>query len=171
MGSEEQGIQPSRHRYQVIPRTLIFIRHEQHLLLLKGAPDKKIWPNLYNGIGGHIEPGESIPTAALREIQEETGLYTVQDLRLRCIIHIDAQDPLLGIVLFVFTAVSPTREVISSKEGRLEWVKWEALPPASLVPDLSLLLPHLHSMPDDAPPCFGRYWYDEQNVLQISLSS
>jgi len=28
------------------------------VLLLRGAPKKKIWPDQYNGVGGHVKPDE-----------------------------------------------------------------------------------------------------------------
>ena len=42
-------------RYVVIPRVNSFLRHGRDVLLLKGAPDKRIWAGRYNGIGGHTD--------------------------------------------------------------------------------------------------------------------
>ena len=53
MGKEDQGLATGKERYQVVPRVLVFLRNGADALLLKGAPDKRIWANLYNGIGGH----------------------------------------------------------------------------------------------------------------------
>jgi len=61
-GTRETG----RRRYQAIPRTLIFLTSrnsqtaEQEVLLLKGAPNKRLWANRYNGLGGHVEVDEDI---------------------------------------------------------------------------------------------------------------
>ena len=76
MDKHKQKILPGR--YQVVPRTLIFIRNDDEILLIKGAKDKKIWPGLYNGIGGHLERGEDPLSAAHRELFEETGLKNIQ---------------------------------------------------------------------------------------------
>jgi 8-oxo-dGTP diphosphatase len=170
MGAEEQGIGQSKGRYRVIPRVLVFVTHGTSLLLLKGAPDKRIWPNLYNGIGGHVERGEDIQAAALREIQEEVGLEEIDDLRLRGIIHIDARDPATGIMLFVFTAASPTQKISPSPEGIPEWVDWYELPGESLVPDLEMLLAHINAMDTGEPPFFARYWYDDTDKLQTTFT-
>ena len=68
----DQKITPDR--YQLVPRVLIFITRGEEVLLLKGAPTKRLWANLYNGIGGHVERGEHFLAAAHRELLEETGL-------------------------------------------------------------------------------------------------
>ncbi|WP_017623280.1 NUDIX domain-containing protein [Nocardiopsis chromatogenes] len=37
------------------------------------SPDRKAFPNCWDVVGGHVEPGESAPRALAREIAEETG--------------------------------------------------------------------------------------------------
>ncbi len=46
-------------QYTVVARTLVFLTCGSKVLLLKGAPTKRLWAGKYNGIGGHLEPGES----------------------------------------------------------------------------------------------------------------
>ncbi len=43
------------------------------LLLIRRAPDR-IFPGLWQCVTGGIEPGERVPRAAMRELEEETGL-------------------------------------------------------------------------------------------------
>lgn len=62
MPSSDQGI--NRERYMLIPRMLIFLRRGESVLLLKGAPTKRLWAGKYNGVGGHVERGEDILSAA-----------------------------------------------------------------------------------------------------------
>src|SRR5260370_42272735 len=107
----------SSPRYSIIPRVLCFVTWMDEVLLLKGAPDKKLWAGKYNGLGGHVERGESAHAAARREIQEESGL-SVTDLCLRGVINIDAEaGP--GIGLYVLTALAASREGTTSAQGDL----------------------------------------------------
>jgi len=167
MGKKEQGLNKSAGRYRVVPRTLCFILSPEGdaVLLLKGAPTKRIWPNKYNGVGGHIEPDEDVYSAARREVQEETGL-AVRELRLRGVIHV-AVEAAQGIVVFVFSARAGERRFTPSEEGTLEWVPLERLPTLDLVEDLPALIPRTLDAPPDAPPFFGLYTYDDADRLVI----
>ncbi len=166
MGAKEQGLEKSQGRYQVVPRVLVFVTNGSDVLLLKGSPDKPIWPGLYNGIGGHVEQDETVYEAVQREVLEETGLNEITSLRLRGIINIDAKNP-TGIMLFVFTAVSSSRTVRPSSEGTPEWVNWREIDSQVLVKDLPMLLPRVLSMQPTDPPFFARYWYDEDDALRV----
>ncbi len=166
MGRQDQGVEKSRGRYHVVPRTLCFVLHGTDVLLLKGAPTKRIWPNRYNGVGGHVERDEDVYSAAVREIAEETGL-AVAEVRLRAVINIDTDDPQAGILLFVFTAQARDRTVRPSPEGTLEWVPRARVLEYDLVEDLRELLPKVLAMGSEDPPLFGRYFYDEQDRLVI----
>ncbi len=168
MNREEQGIQISRNRYQVIPRVLCFITHGNDVLLIKGAPTKRFWANKYNGLGGHVERDEDVYTAALREIREESGL-AVFNIRLRGLINIDAGEP-SGIMLFVFTAQAASTHVRPSTEGALEWVPQNCLPASDLVQDLTTLLPRALAMREGDKPFFAHYTYNDQDELVIRFA-
>ena len=119
MGANEQGADATQNRWLTIPRTLCFVLNGVDVLLMKRAPHKRVFPNQYNGVGGHIERDEDPLTSAKREILEETGLI-VTNLQLRAIYNIDVKAA-TGIVLFVFTAECDIREVIANDEGTLHW--------------------------------------------------
>lgn len=128
-------------RYVVVPRTLILLTRGERVLLLRGAPDKKLWANRYNGLGGHIEPGEDPLHAALRELQEEAGIIPTC-LQLKGLIHVTRPDP-PGIMLFVFTGTAPEVTPIASAEGKAEWVELRELETLPVVEDLPALLARL----------------------------
>ncbi|MDH6650194.1 UNVERIFIED_ORG: 8-oxo-dGTP diphosphatase [Rhizobium esperanzae] len=51
----------------------VFVR-DGSILLMKRAPHKVWYPNHWDLVGGHVEPGESVEAALVREAQEEVGL-------------------------------------------------------------------------------------------------
>jgi len=61
--------------------TSAFLWHGSDVLLLRRSGSKTLHPNLWTGVGGHIEPDEvtTPDSACLREIVEETGI-TSKDL-------------------------------------------------------------------------------------------
>lgn len=148
-------------RYQVVPRTLIFIRNDDELLLIKDSKDKKIWPGLYNGIGGHIEKGEDALSAAHRELFEETGIKDIE-LDLRAIIFIDVEE-YQGISMFVFSGNSDQKLLVSSEEGILDWIKIDRIKELPLVEDLYQLIPMVIS--PDKKIQFGKYSYNNGQLV------
>lgn len=145
-------------RYAVVPRTLCFIRHGDAVLLLQGGP-RKWFAGRFNGVGGHIEPGESVRAAALREVREETGL-TLPDLALRGLFH--AQGGGTAIMLFLFVGNAPHRMVTASDEGALVWVPLARLSDYPLVEGLEPLLTRLLNADTIL---FGTLSYDRQGRL------
>lgn len=163
MKNNNQKILPDR--YQVVPRTLIFIRNYDKVLLIKGAKDKKIWPGLYNGIGGHIERGEDVLSAAHRELFEEIGIKNIH-LVLKAIIFIDVEKS-QGISMFVFLGHSDEKLLVSSEEGVLDWIKIDRIKDFDLVEDLYQLIPIVFSTENKIQ--FGRYYYnDGQLVMEFT---
>ncbi|WP_200804494.1 NUDIX hydrolase [Actinacidiphila paucisporea] len=39
----------------------------------KRSPDRRLFPDVWDIVGGHVEPGESLISALAREVEEETG--------------------------------------------------------------------------------------------------
>jgi 8-oxo-dGTP diphosphatase len=165
----DQGVEDSAGRYAVIPRVLVFCFSQGDVLLLKGAPDKRIWANRYNGVGGHVEAGEDVYTAARRETYEETGLQ-VEALCFEGLINIDIGSE-TGIMLAVFSARSAQRETTASQEGTLQWVPRERLGEYDLVEDIPVLLERIARRGEGDGPFFARYWYDAAQALHIDFAS
>ena len=180
MQASEQGVGANSvgkaGRYQVVPRTLIFVTSinpatgGEEMLLIKGAPGKRLWANKFNGIGGHIEPGEDFLTAAQRELAEETGLVDAV-LALRGLINIAVQpdgDAPSGVGVLVFTGHTTSREIVASDEGGLHWVPVGDLASLPLVDDLYQLLPLLRS---SQAIIYGHYQPDESGEMAYRFQS
>ena len=177
MKVEEQGIGPAKtggkQRYQAVPRTLIFVTsrnpesNEEEVLLLKGAPTKRLWANHFNGLGGHVERDEDIQTAAEREWAEETGLPlpTLEPLTLRGVVNIETGAE-SGVLVFVFRGRTDQRLPRPSPEGTPEWIPLDRLADYPLVDDLPHLLPRTLS---DTPIFFAHYAPDADGVMQYSF--
>lgn len=170
MGAKQQGANLRENRWITIPRTLCFVLNAEDILLMKRAPHKRIFPNQYNGLGGHLERDEDPLTGARREILEESGLQ-VEKLRLRAIYNVDAgQDS--GILLFVYTAWSKSREItVETEEGKLKWIPISRLPDYDLVEDLPLILPRILEMDDSQQPYSVHVSYDENDQIQMRFVS
>ena len=162
MPLSDQGL--TNNRYTLIPRTLIFLTRRDDILLIKGAPHKRLWANLYNGVGGHVERGEDLLSAARRELYEETGLRA--DLWLCGTIVIDTEDT-HGIGIFVFRGTSPQGEIQESQEGNLEWIPLKQVFSLPLVEDLPTLLPRVLATSQESVPFSVIYRYTPDGHLQI----
>ncbi len=149
MTVDTQGIEAGR--YRVVPRSLVFVRCGDRLLLLRRASESRIWPGCYNGVGGHVEAGEDLADSARREVFEETGLR-VRQLRLAGLIHASDEDAPEGVLVIVFTAEADGDAVEASREGTLHWLSPSDVEALDLVPDVPAILPRL--WPEEGQPPF-----------------
>jgi 8-oxo-dGTP diphosphatase len=162
---EGQRLQPER--YTVVPRTISFVFHDDHVLLIRLSEDRGAWAGKLNGVGGHIERGEDPHASALREIKEETGL-TLEHLQFCGHILIDTgKKP--GIGLFVFgSQISWAGSPLATSEGTPCWIAVKDLENEALVEDLNWLIPKVRSTLYGAPPFLGLYQFDTDGGLIVN---
>jgi 8-oxo-dGTP diphosphatase len=165
MGAHDQGADATAGRWLTIPRTLCIVTHGQDVLLLKRGPHRRVFPNKYNGVGGHLERDEDALSGAIREIREETGLE-VRDVLFCGCSHIDAGQT-TGVLLLIFRAEATSRAFVDSAEGTLEWVPRDRVLDYDLVEDAPVILPRVLGMRPGDPPFFVHLSYDEADHLRL----
>lgn len=127
----------ARHkmRTEQVELTVLCLIHNEDSYLLQDRV-KKDWKG-YTLPGGHIETGESIVDAVVREMKEETGL-TIKAPRL-CGVK---QFPIEGgrYIVFLFETDQFEGKLVDSDEGKMHWVKITELSNVNLVNDFEELI-------------------------------
>lgn len=106
---------------QFIPFTNIYVVRNNKILLLLRKGDKKMWPDKLLGIGGKVEPGEDLFSAARREFFEETGGCQPSGLQLKGTFSWEDETHQSGIN-YIFKASGIKGKLKKhSEEGELIW--------------------------------------------------
>lgn len=122
-------------RTENVELTVLCLIHKNDKYLLQDRV-KKDWKG-YTLPGGHIEKGESIVDAVVREMKEETGL-TVYNPKLCGVKQFPLDDG--RYIVFLFCADEFSGQVISSEEGTMHWVNKDDLSNVNTVEDFQKLL-------------------------------
>jgi len=122
-------------RTENVELTVLCLIHRENQYLLQDRV-KEDWKG-YTLPGGHVEKGESIVDAVIREMKEETGL-TVYHPKLCGVKQFPIENG--RYIVFLFTTDNFEGEVVSSEEGSMHWVNKDELLKEDLVSDFTELL-------------------------------
>ena len=122
-------------RTENVELAVLCLIHQGDRLLLQNRR-KKDWDG-WTLPGGHIEKGESIVDAVVREMQEETGL-TIHSPKLCGIKQFPIENG--RYLVFLFRTESFSGEVRSSDEGEIRWISRSELSDFNTVNDFDELL-------------------------------
>ena len=122
-------------RTEIVELTVLCLLHQNGKYLLQDRI-KKDWKG-FTLPGGHVEPGESIVDAVVREMKEETGLR-IMDPKLCGVKQFPIEKG--RYIVFLFEATQYEGELCSSKEGKMHWIRTEELDKVNLVNDFKDLL-------------------------------
>jgi 8-oxo-dGTP pyrophosphatase MutT (NUDIX family) len=96
----------------------------EHLLIRRA--DNRIFPGIWQPVTGGIEPGERVPLAALREVEEETGLGASEieafyDLDQVGSFFDEDRDEIVNSVIFALRVRPQAKPAVSGEHVDLLW--------------------------------------------------
>ena len=122
-------------RTESVELTVLCLIHKNGRYLLQYRI-KNDWKG-YTLPGGHIEPGESIVDAVIREMQEETGLL-ISHPHLCGVKQFPLEEG--RYIVFLFETEEFEGDLRSSEEGTMHWIDERELSKVNLVEDFEDLI-------------------------------
>ncbi|HSX28882.1 MAG TPA: 8-oxo-dGTP diphosphatase [Candidatus Saccharimonadales bacterium] len=121
--------------------TLLFLVQDDQILL--AMKKRGFGVNRYNGVGGKIEPGESIMEAAIRECQEEIGVTPIAPIKVARLTFKNQEEEEKGMLVHVFVAHEWEGQPEESEEMAPEWFYMDMIPYDKMWTDDAHWLPHV----------------------------
>ena len=114
----------------------LFVRRDE-VLLARRSPHRRTYPNRWSFPGGHVEPGETLDDALVRELREEVSVTPLAFRKLGTLS--EPQPRLNGDVVYHFYAVSGWAggepRIVDNEHSELRWF---GIDTACALPDLAL---------------------------------
>lgn len=144
--------------------TLCFLLNEDEILMMhrRFPPNQGLW----NGVGGHIEDGETASQAIIREVEEETG-YKIESPRFAGILTWEGYEISSG-GLVIFTAEVEQKNHYFNHEGELAWKSREwVLSSSDVVDNIHVFLQDVLS---GSKPQHYHFRYDDGKRVEDVIS-
>lgn len=120
--------------------TVAVINENNRVLLLRRGKTAPWMPGKYCLPGGHVEPGEDIQYAAVRELNEETGIsYQVEELDSITIRYNSGYSKLVWIA-----RINDSKIFLNYEHDSWSWINYDELYSYPLVPRLKSTLQALY---------------------------
>lgn len=93
------------------------LKHNDKILIVKRSRDMKIYPDLWNGIGGFLDDDKSLEEKIKEELAEETGIKENEIISIKHGEIFDLDDPVIGKTW----VIHPALVEISTENIVLDW--------------------------------------------------
>lgn len=148
-------------------KTLLFLIDENNEKILLGMKKVRFGAGRWNGYGGKVDPGETVEAAALREMEEESGIKG------------DPENLFKHAVITFYMANYGTDEVhiyrlkewdgepIETEEMKPQWYAFDQIPFDKMWPDDQHWLPKILNN----EVFEGAFWFDNKdNIVKFELT-
>ncbi len=99
--------------------------------------------NKWNGVGGKVEPGESIEQAAIRETEEEISVTIKDIVKVAELTFYFSDNPDWNQIVHVYFTENWEGEPVESEEMKPQWHTIDSIPYENMWPDDKFWLPEL----------------------------
>lgn len=146
---------------EVILTNMCLIENERGEVVMQiRNPERYAWDGAAFP-GGHIEKGESLHEAVVREVYEETGL-AIKNPKLVGIKHFHTRGEGIRYLVFLYKATEFEGELQSSEEGDVKWIAKSDFDKIDLADSMDDIIQFFEA--EKASELF--YCRDENDILQ-----
>ncbi|MCA9344586.1 8-oxo-dGTP diphosphatase [Candidatus Saccharibacteria bacterium] len=120
--------------------TLLYLCENDNILL--AMKKRGFGRDMYNGVGGKVDPGETIEQAMVRECQEEIGATPTKYTKVGYLVFDEHHENVRKLMhIHVFIATDWTGDVVETEEMQPKWFNEKSIPFSKMWPADKLWLP------------------------------
>jgi 8-oxo-dGTP diphosphatase/2-hydroxy-dATP diphosphatase len=121
-----------------IVQTLVFVLQNNKILL--GYKKRGFGAGRWNGFGGKLNNGETIESAARREVKEEAGIE-LNNLEKVGVLDFEFEGTKNVLEVNIFQSISFSGEIVESDEMKPQWFEISNIPFGEMWPDDTYWIP------------------------------